>query len=212
MIHFHYLVAAQWAYKELGYTPIDVPWWATRDIVNITKPIGLPEHSEYELSINNKCLLASGEQGFLYMANKGQLPSGNYQTITPCFRNEPHDTFHQKQFMKLELMEYMDTHTPWHATPDAAALNERIECMVDNVLDTFDVLAQNQMVIRAVTVDTPDHARVPGTVAYDIEGKYNDQWIELGSYGARRSVFGTWIFGTGLAEPRFSKVLHAAQL
>lgn len=29
--------------------------------------------------------------------------------------------------------------------------------------------------------------------------------IELGSYGARRTDFGTWIYGTGIAEPCFSK-------
>lgn len=210
MIHFHYLAAAQWAYKELGYTPIDVPWWATRDIVNLTKGENLPKDNEYELSLNKKCLIASGEQGFLYMANKGQLASGNYQAITPCFRNEPHDAFHQKQFMKLELIEYMDTHTPSAPAPDAAALNERIEDMVDNALDTFELLSERKMVVRAMKTNEPDPSRVPGTVSYDIEGKYEDRWIELGSYGARRAVFGTWIFGTGLAEPRFSKVLHAS--
>lgn len=210
MIHFHYLAAAQWAYKEVGYAPIDVPWWATRDIVNLTKGADFPKDNEYELSLNKKCLIASGEQGFLYMANKGQLPTGNYQAITPCFRNEPHDAFHQKQFMKLELMEYMDTQTPWHLSPDVAALNERIEDMVDDALDTLALVAQKKITLRAVKTNTVDHARVPGTVSYDIEGKYGDVWIELGSYGARRAVFGTWIFGTGLAEPRFSKVLHAS--
>ena len=210
MIHFHYLVAAQWAYKELGYTPIDVPWWATRDIVNLTKAQGLPKDNEYELSLNKKCLIASGEQGFLYMANKGQLATGNYQAITPCFRNEPHDEFHQKQFMKLELIEYMDTYTPWHMAPQGAALNERIEDMVDNAMDIFERLGQDKLVVRAVKTHDNDPVCVPDTVSYDIEGQYGDRWIELGSYGARRAVFGTWIFGTGLAEPRFSKVLHAA--
>lgn len=210
MIHFHYLVAAQWAYKERGYAPIDVPWWATRDIVNLTKAPNLPTDNEYELSLNKKCLISSGEQGFLYMANKGQLPTGNYQAITPCFRNEPHDEFHQKQFMKLELIEYMDTHTPWHLAPNAAALNERVEDMVDNAMDTFELIGEKKMTMRAVKTTDANPAQVPGTVSYDIEGRYKDRWIELGSYGARRAVFGTWIFGTGLAEPRFSKVLHAA--
>lgn len=210
MIHFHYLVAAQWSYKEFGYTTIDVPWWATRDIANLTKNPELPANNEYELSLNKKCLIASGEQGFLYMANKGQLPTGRYQAITPCFRNEPHDALHQKQFMKLELIDYTDTHTPWKLAPDATELNERIEDMVDDALETFDILSQKKMTIRAVKTDDTAASRVPGTVAYDIEGQYEGKWIELGSYGARRAVFGTWVFGTGLAEPRFSKVLHAS--
>lgn len=33
--------------------------------------------------------------------------------------------------------------------------------------------------------------------------------IELGSYGVRRAFFGTWVYGTGIAEPRFSKALTA---
>jgi phenylalanyl-tRNA synthetase alpha subunit len=144
------------------------------------------------------------------LANKGQLATGKYQAITPCFRNETHDFFHQKQFMKLELIEYMDTQTPWHLAPNAGVLNTRIEEMVDGAMNTFELIAQKKMVVRAIKTNDAHPSSVPGTNTYDIEGKYQDRWIELGSYGARRAVFGTWIFGTGLAEPRFSKVLHAA--
>jgi len=38
---------------------------------------------------------------------------------------------------------------------------------------------------------------------YDI--KYNG--YELGSYGIRQSEFLTWIYGTGCAEPRLSRVI-----
>lgn len=75
-------------YSHYEYRRIEVPWWATTDIVNITKPPHVSEENLYKLSLNKKCLVASGEQSFLYLINKGQLPPGKYQTITPCFRNE----------------------------------------------------------------------------------------------------------------------------
>ena len=42
-----------------------------------------------------------------------------------------------------------------------------------------------------------------GTIQYDID--YHG--IELGSYGIRHCQFLNWIYGTGCAEPRLSKVM-----
>lgn len=44
---------------------------------------------------------------------------------------------------------------------------------------------------------------------FGIELTLTDRTIELGSYGVRRAFFGTWVYGTGIAEPRFSKALTA---
>lgn len=209
MIQMHFLVAAQAAYHDKGYHPMDVPWWATRDIVNLTKNPNLPKDNEYELSLNHKCLIASGEQGFLYLANKGQLPQGTFQTMTPCFRNEPHDTYHQKQFMKLELIDYLPAYVPRDGSNHAEELNHRIATMLHHAFEVFQTVAQNTMSLRMVETHASDPTHVPGTQTYDIEGLTTNEWIELGSYGARHAAFGTWIYGTGLAEPRFSKVLHS---
>lgn len=65
------------------------------------------------------------------------------------------------------------------------------------------------MRFSAVAGNNCSASHVPNSVAYDIEGEFENGWIELGSYGARQALFGTWLYGTGLAEPRFSKVLHA---
>ena len=43
---------------------------------------------------------------------------------------------------------------------------------------------------------------VPTDIGYDIE--YNK--VELGSYGIRENEYLTWIYGTGCAEPRLSKL------
>jgi len=97
------LADAQTFYAKNGYSYIDVPWWVTRAIAESTLPPGKDTSNDYYLPLNNKVLVASGEQSFLYLAHKGQLPKGKYQTITPCFRFEPHDQTNRKHFMKQEL-------------------------------------------------------------------------------------------------------------
>ena len=62
------------------------------------------------LLIKNKNLIASGEQGFLYLGLKEYLAPGKYVTLTPCFRNESYDLTHSKNFMKVELIHYQPKH------------------------------------------------------------------------------------------------------
>src|SRR5574343_566742 len=93
-------------YERRGYRQVEVPWRVTTDILNITRPAS-SQNKDYIIQGTDKGLIASGEQGFLYLANKGVLPPGKYQTVTPCFRNETHDRYHSKQFMKVELIELL---------------------------------------------------------------------------------------------------------
>lgn len=194
VINYQHLHLASEAYEGLGYRRLEVPWWATADIVNVTRPVGAGPN--YMVSVNGKALLASGEQGFLYLINKGQLPPGLYQTITPCFRNEPYDLYHRKQFMKLELI---DT-----------------TCTAPHQRDVGDVALQALQVLRTmapgvplevISTDAVDPIAVPGTAQLDVVAIVDGRQIELGSYGARRTAFATWVYGTGLAEPRFSRTL-----
>ena len=181
MINYQNLADSVEFYKECGYTSIEVPWTVTEYVDNITKPA---DRVHYQLMHNKKCLVASGEQGFLYLYLKDYLPKGKFQTITPCFRDEPYDLFHEKCFMKNELIITDDTSEKMlnKIIDDARAFFAKIiGCSIDE--------------LQIINTSTDD------TISLDINFKN----IELGSYGIRETEFIKWIYGTGCAEPRLSK-------
>ena len=198
MIRYDFLYKAGALYEDAGYTNLEVPWWVGREIAGVTKPSELVHDNEYMVSLNNKCLIASGEQGFIYRASKGQLPKGKFHTITPCFRNEPHRLLNQKQFMKLELIEFF----PQKVHEDH--LNQQLSKMIETVERIWMQLHPGLCIRKTTTYTTDVAAMGP---SFDLEILVKDQWIELGSYGLRQHFMGTWVYGTGLAEPRFSKIL-----
>lgn len=137
-----------------------------------------PEATPYATLGGN--LVASGEQSFLEMLLDGQQ-LGMRQCTTPCFRDEVHDELHDPYFMKLELIRTDDT--------SAAAL----ERMVQDAAAFF---------ARYVTVAVADI----GDGSFDlVDARFG---IELGSYGRRSRDGLTWLYGTGLAEPRLTRVLE----
>jgi hypothetical protein len=201
MNHIDYsdLAKAQKSYRDLGYTYIETPWWVTEEIMNITKPEGA---SSYKLSINDKCLVASGEQSLLYMINKGQLPLGLWQTITPCYRNEAFDAYHSKYFMKLELMHLISRGY------SIDSYNDLVKRVATDALRTIGSMIQPYGELKLVVTNQSvfDKTIIPGTETVDLVAIVDDEEIELGSYGARNCSVATWIYGTGIAVPRFSKV------
>ena len=50
-----------------------------------------------------------------------------------------------------------------------------------------------------------DECRIIDTSNLSFDITYKD--VELGSYGIRKCDFLTWIYGTGLAEPRLTRVM-----
>jgi hypothetical protein len=167
------------SYYELnGFTRIEAPWTVSEYVDNITKP---PSIQSFQLKHNNKCLVASGEQSFLYLYLKDFLPKGQFQTITPCFRMEGFDYSHTKYFIKNELIK-----------TDVVTLSE-LDKMVETSLEFF-----KQYLPSLDIIDTD--------IGYDIEYRGN----ELGSYGIRECEFLKWIYGTGCAEPRLSRIINLA--
>lgn len=199
-------------YEALGYKRIEVPWWVTADIANVTKPVGVPESNNYRLSVNGKCLLASGEQAFLYLINKGQLPAGRYQTVTPCFRNEEYDSTHSKQFMKLELIRVLSEHAFENASHVEVDDIASQACKFFNLQTTATTRRLSEVVCRVTPTSVEDPIAIPGTHQLDVVMQVGSKEIEIGSYGARKTSFASWIYGTGLAEPRFSKALGRSRL
>lgn len=180
MINYNILNTAINYYSQEGFQRIETPWTVSEYVDRITKPEG---RVSMQLKHNNKCLVASGEQSFLYLYLKDFIPKGKFQTKTPCFRDENFDLTHTKYFMKCELIN-TQTVTPIE-----------LEKMVGLSLNFFRKYLSNPVV-----VETQE--------GYDIECG----GIELGSYGIRTCDYLEYIYGTGCAEPRLSQTIKKLQL
>lgn len=171
-------------YEKLGFKRVESPWTVTKAISDITKPVFGPGETipDFTIKEKNKVLVASGEQSFLYLYNKGFLPKGQFQTVTPCFREDSFDSFHTKYFIKNELIktDNVDEYS--------------LEYVIGVTFDFFKTKLGNEVTIQTI---------VPGK-EYDIV--YDG--IELGSYGIRSCDFLSWVYATGVAEPRLSRVME----
>ena len=190
MIDYKNLADSVEFYRQKGYTPIEVPWTVTEYVDDITKPA---DRVHYQLRHNGKCLVASGEQGFLYLYLKDYLPLGRFQTITSCFRDEPYDLFHEKCFMKNELI-----------ITDKVDENH-LGSIIDDAREFFcGTIGCTHDYVEVVKTDLNGLSYDINYVRRNASGD-SDGDVELGSYGIRRTEFLTWIYGTGCAEPRLSK-------
>lgn len=169
-------------YEKKGFKRIEAPWWVPAEIKDITKPKDAPADEGYFLKKNNKFLVASAEQSFLYMANQGLLPKGRYQATTPCFREEIQGIMKRKYFLKNELIITDKV--------NQSQLNFAIDC----ALKFFKTQVLEKNKLNVVKIDD----------SFDIE--YGG--IELGSYGIRSTSFLDWIYATGCAEPRLSRAIE----
>ena len=128
--------------------------------------------------------------------NKRQLVPGFYQTITPCFREETYDVLHSKHFMKLELISV----EPKYAIDDLEFIKKTVNSVLEQYIkDIFFVETRQSYYDKTI---------IAGSKTYDLVTKINDEEVELGSYGIRKAQVGTWVYGTGIAEPRSSKVIR----
>lgn len=187
MINYNLIDKSIKFYESAGFARVESPWTVTSEVLNITKP---PEAKDGFRLIhdNNKGLVASGEQSFLYLYLKGFLPLGQFQTVTPCFRFENFDFLHTKYFIKNELIK-----------TDSTELKD-LEIIIGMAMAFFIEIGFTKEKLRI---------RKTGVKSYDIEFQKNELEIplELGSYGIRQCEFLKWIYGTGIAEPRTSSVL-----
>src|SRR5690606_9218117 len=109
-----------------------------------------------------------------------ELEDGKYCAITPCFRVEAVESeITRPYFMKVELI---------HITKES--LNENLTKMINDARSFFNCYVN-------VRLEKTSESKT----SYDIN--HEKTGIELGSYGIREyNDIGTWIFGTGCAEPR----------
>lgn len=177
MINYNLIDQSIQFYQRNSYDRIESPWTVSAEIDDLTRP---KDKIPFELKHNNKRLVASGEQSFLYLYLKDFLPKGQFQTITPCFRYEEFDFLHTKYFIKNELIKTDKV--------------DDYECekMIDMAFNFFSLYFEKSK-LNITKADT----------GFDIEVN----GYELGSYGIRESKFLKWIYGTGCAEPRLSKLI-----
>lgn len=178
MINYKILHDSLIHYGSKGYDRIETPWTVSEYVDNITKP---KDRISFQLKHNNKCLVASGEQSFLYLYLKDFLPKGRFQTITPCYRYESFDYLHTKYFMKNELIR----------TDSVNSFT--LEEMIEHSMSFFE---------KHLPKDKLKIEKIDESFDITIDG------IELGSYGIRECEFLKWIYGTGCAEPRLSKLIE----
>lgn len=177
MIDYKLLDESLSFYESKGFKRIEAPWTVSQYVDDLTRP---KDRIPFELKHNDKRLVASGEQSFLYLYLKEFLPLGQFQTITPCYRYESFDYLHTKYFMKNELIK-----------TDVVNKSELDKVIVTVLEFYYQFFHKNNL----DTVKTSD--------GFDIVVN----GIELGSYGIRECEFLKWIYGTGCAEPRMSKLI-----
>lgn len=164
-------------YAAKGYRYIDVPWSVRKEAMELTLPPGAALYPYLD-----EFLVASGEQSFLHMMQDKKIEYGSrLMCVTPCFRREPvHTRYTRPYFMKVELI-FVGSVNP-----------DDVDLVISHATDFF----QRYLPKPLKVIETE--------IGMDIS--YGG--IELGSYGVRtHQSTGPWVYGTGVAEPRFSQVL-----
>lgn len=166
-------------YAKLGYKYVEVPWLVDKESIFVTLPNG---RTPFKVDgIENKYLIGSAEQSFIHLALKDKITTGKYIAATPCFRDDEEDFLHQKTFFKVELIDL--------------GLNYNVCAKNYNQMmnDARGVLSQ--FTKKSIVVQPTDDG-----CDLTLNG------IEIGSYGKRNYKNINWVYGTGIAEPRFSTV------
>lgn len=123
-------------------------------------------------------LVASAEQSFYQLLLQGHRLE-RAQAVTPCFRDEVHDQTHSPYFLKLELIQATD--------PSLEGL-ERMISEAEVFFNRYGRVEREQ-------------------TDFGIDLVAADTGLEVGSYGFRCVGTHAWIYGTGLALPRFTQAV-----
>lgn len=162
-------------YSARGYVAVDVPWWVSPAITEIT----CPDAARVMSTSGCGDLVGSAEQSFLAMEVDGTLGRGRFVACTPCFRREPVvDHLHRLSFMKVELY--------------------RNDASDDRALEQVVADAEAFMNLERGVTERLRRVATGDGLDLEIDG------VEVGSYGVRSHGSLSWTYGTGLAEPRFS--------
>jgi hypothetical protein len=135
MIDYFIISRALAHYRNKGYREIDVPWLVSDSADDVTRP-------DFAAPVEVDGLLrlpGSGEQGFIDLMLRKELPPGRYVTTTPCFRREA---------------QYTDLVRPWFLKVELIAVGKRATESL--VADAKEFLSQYLPVREKVTPDGID--------------------------------------------------------
>jgi hypothetical protein len=191
-IDWNLLSSALNYYKFVGFSYVEVPWMVPDEHVTVT----CDDVSRWFRTRDGLTLVGSAEQSFIAMIDAGVLKSGTYVSCTPCFRNEPVvDSLRVRDFMKVELIDVFEWNT------SSRRLEKSLQATIKCAHTFFSNIVANSLggsfLKHLSLVDTPDGVDI------ELGG------IEIGSYGVRSYKDMKWVYGTGLAEPRFTVALTA---
>lgn len=169
-------------YTNNGFTPVETPWRVSVEVFRTTSPASAVPLRCRLPPERPEILVGSAEQGLLTLMPT--LSSGRYLSVSPCFRDGERDDLHFADFVKVELCVVAPLNT---GSSTMETLRVARDFFLSEHLDT-----------EVVTTD----------IGFDLEG----HGVEVGSYGHRTAtvdgVHVSWVYGTGLAEPRFSQALQ----
>lgn len=185
MIDYKLLYKAVKYFGKNGFIQVEVPWRVSKEAINRTFDSNLAFKS------GDKFLVGSAEQGLIELILNNQLNSSMIMSVSPCFRNEKEDYYHQQEFIKLELMYLSNS----EITNDYVNFKIFRQIVLGFLTKELRINASD-IVIK----ETDDNISL-----YSEDILING--IEYGSYGIRRINEKYYIYGTGIALPRASKIL-----
>lgn len=169
-------------YSNLGYQQTEVPWVIPENYSKTTKPHENQSFVQDKAIFENQHneLIGSAEQGFIYLLLNKLITYGKFFSVSPCFRFDNYDETHFPWFIKLELFIYPE-----------------------NILNSENILSQtideSFNFFKLYSIKNPEIIKFSDSL-YDI----NLNKIEVGSYGIRSINSYSYVYGTGLALPRFT--------
>lgn len=189
IIDYNLLNKALKYFSKKGFVQVEVPWRVSKRAIEGTFD------SRQSFKANDKFLIGSAEQGFLELCLQDNLKDFKYNqlmSVSPCFRNEIPDYFHQQEFIKLELIYFSDIQID-----KDVQYNIFREFVVSFIIKKLKIKTAN-----IVILETKDNNSI-----YSEDILING--IEYGSYGIRQFQDKYYIYGTGIALPRASKILKS---
>lgn len=182
-------------YERLGYRPMEVPWKVSRQAWRSTAPLNV---KPVEIPNSDEVKIGSGEQGFIELLLRGWKPKHRfYQTTTLCWRDEPTDQFHQKLFLKLELFAPVSNLTFSQQYARFDKVNHDALIVLKNILPELSLSWEDTS-----TLPKYGPVQISRDIIARLDKDYQAESVELGSYGIRHYLGHSWVYGTGIAEPR----------
>ena len=191
-IDYNLLNKALKYFSKRGFKQVEVPWRVSKEAIEGTF------NSRESFKSDDKFLIGSAEQGFLELYLQNKLTSNQLMSVSPCFRNELEDYFHQQEFMKLELICFLDK---------LADLDFRFNDEYSNVKRLVISFIIKKLKIKTSNIFILETNESNSIYSEDILVN----GIEYGSYGIRQFQDEYYIYGTGIALPRASKILKSIE-